>query len=122
MQHIFKRDILPYVNDMLPLLKQAEHSNGSSYVQTALVYLFMTGEMKDSQEFLEMVQAGLSPETRGDIMTGAQQIRAKGIEEGMQKGEILARQAMAKKLIREGLPLDTVSRVTGFSVEELNSL
>ena len=130
MKHIFKRDILLYIKNMLPLFKQAEDLNGSGYVQTALTYLAKTGEVKDPKEFLEVIQAGLSPDKRGNMATIAQYLEAKGREEGMQqgmekgieKGEIRATKAIARKLLRDGLSLEAVSRATDLSIEELNAL
>lgn len=114
MKHIFARDVLPCLNDMLSLLQKAEDLEGAGYVQTALTYLFTTGVVKDEQLFLETIQMGLSPETRGVIMTIEQQVEA--------RADIRARKTMAKKLLREGLPFDTVSRVTDLSLEELKLL
>lgn len=138
MKHIFARDILPCLNDMLSLLQKAEDLRGAGYVQTALTYLFITGEVKDKQLFLETIQTGLSPETKGAIMTIAEQFAAEGMEKGIQlgiqqgeqqgikkgieKGDIGARRRIAKKSLREGLPLEAVSRITDLSIEELKLL
>ena len=129
-KHIFARDILPCLNDMLSLFQKAEDLNGSGYVQTALTYLFTTGVVKDEQLFLETIQTGLSSETRGVIMTIAEQFEArgeargeaKGEAKGIEKGDVRARKTIARKLLQEGLPLDAVSRVTELSLEELKLL
>ena len=141
-KHIFARDILPCLNDMLSLLQKAEDLKGAGYVQTALTYLFTTGVVKDEQLFLETIQTGLSPETRGVIMTIAEQFEARGMEKGIQqgiqqgiqrgeqqgiekgieKGDIGARRTIAKKSLREGLPLEAVSRITDLSIEDLKLL
>ncbi len=64
------------------------------------------------------------------IMTITQQFKAQGMEkciqqgvqQGIETGDVGARKTIAKKLLREGLPLETVSRVTELSLEELKLL
>ena len=51
-------------------------------------------------------------------MTIAQQIEAKGI----QKDQPQAKEAIAKKMLQEGLTLTLVSQVTGLSLEAVKAL
>lgn len=126
MKHIFERDILPHLRDMLSLLQQAEQSNGSDYVRTALTYLVTTGDVVDSELFLETVETGLSPKVREDIMTIAQQFEAKGfekgIEKGVERGEIHAKKVIAQKLLRDGMSLEAVNQITDLPIEDLRLL
>ena len=46
----------------------------------------------------------------------------KGREEGREEGRIQEKRGSALKMIEEGIPLDTVSRITGLSAEELQRL
>ena len=54
-------------------------------------------------------------------MTGAQQIRAKGVEEGIEKGALLAKKEMAKKLLQKGVSLEEISSLADLPIEEINS-
>jgi predicted transposase/invertase (TIGR01784 family) len=138
MKHIFDRDILFCVKDMLSLLQQVEHLDGANYVKTILTYLVKTGEVQDKKLFLETIERGLSPEVNEVIMTIAEQFRTegfqKGIEQGMEKGreegreegivkgEISAKKVIAKNLLQAGMSCEAVSRFTGLSLQDLQRL
>ncbi len=47
---------------------------------------------------------------------------AKGMRKGLAEGEAKAKTEMAKNLRAEGLPLDVISRCTGFSVAKIKRL
>ena len=51
-----------------------------------------------------------------------EEAREKGLEEGREEGRIEEKHGSALKMIGEGIPLDTVSRITGLSPEELQRL
>lgn len=126
MKHVFARDILPFLKDMVNLLQDAEQAGGSQYVQTALTYLLSAGEVSNSEAFLTTIQASLSPEIGATIMTIAQQIEAKGIEkgrmEGLTKGEIKAKKAIAHKLLQQGLSIETITQITELTTAEIQTL
>jgi len=72
MKHIYEKDILPYLKDMLEELKVIEKQGGMSYIYTILSYLVKAGEVKDQTEFVNTIKIGLS-ETAGEkIMTIAE--------------------------------------------------
>lgn len=84
-----RQDAFSLFKDMLSCLEAAEEAGSQAYVQNALTYLLSTGEMQNSQLFIDTVRATLSPKTGEIIMTGAQQIAAEGEARGMKKGETL---------------------------------
>ncbi len=43
----------------------------------------------------------------------------KGMQEGMQKGRREAHITLAVSMFREGIPLPTIAKITGFSEEEI---
>ena len=53
---------------------------------------------------------------------GREKGREEGLEEGREEGRIEEKHDSALKMIGEGIPLDTVSRITGLSPEELQRL
>ena len=69
-----------------------------------------------------MIREGISPETEAIIMTPAQYFREEGFEKGIEKGRVGEKKDLAKKLIQHGLALTDVSKLTGLSIVELESL
>ena len=134
MKNIFKRDILPYLQDMISLLNQAELAGGADYVRTALTYLINTGEIKDTELFLETLETGLSPKMKEGIMTIAEQLEARGEARGIEQGRLLAieearsevevetKKTIARGLLQEGMSIAAVSRLTGLSIKEVEAL
>ena len=126
MKHVFERDILPFLHNVISLLQQAEQKGGAGYVQAALTYLFTTGEVTSSEAFLETVQAHLTPETGASIMTIAQQIEAKGEAKGRTEGHLAgeteAKKTIAYKLLKQGIPLETVGELTELPDFEVRAL
>ena len=59
----------------------------------------------------EILQAGL--EERG---------RQEGLEEGIQKGALKEKEAMAINALHEGLNVDLIVKLTSLSVEQIQSL
>ncbi len=56
---------------------------------------------------------------RKGMQKGIQEGMQKGIEEGMQKGRREERITLAVSMFREGIPLPTIEKITGFSEEEI---
>ncbi len=54
-----------------------------------------------------------------EIRTLKQESRQEGRQEGMQKGRREERIALAVSMFREGIPLPTIAKITGFSEEEI---
>ncbi len=46
----------------------------------------------------------------------------KGLEEGMEKGKLREKQAIARTMLKEGLPIEMIIKVTGLSENETDSL
>ena len=47
---------------------------------------------------------------------------AEGKAEGLEEGKNQEKLSIAKNLLKDGIPIDVVSRNTGLSIEELNNL
>jgi predicted transposase/invertase (TIGR01784 family) len=72
-----------------------------------LYYVSQEGESKNFEQFYLSLAEAL-PNYREDIMTLAQQLEQKGLQQGHEK----ARHEMAKNLLAEGFSLDLVKKVT----------
>lgn len=95
MKHVFERDFLPYLQDILPLLHKLEQLDGSNFVVTLLNYVVTTAEI-NVEKLIEIVKEGLSTSTGEKIMTAAEQLRREGRIEG--------EQAMLMKLLHRRFP------------------
>ncbi len=130
MKHVYERDILPFLQDVLILLQQAEELDGADYVRTALTYLLVASEFQDKEKFIKTIEIGLSPETGDAIMTMAQQFEAKGRIEGFAKGraeglavgEIETKKNIARKLLQQGHPIELICQLTDLAQNEIEEL
>lgn len=59
---------------------------------------------------------------RDNIYTGREEGRLEGRAEGREEGRIAERKENARKMKRLGLPVETISKVTGLSVADIESL
>jgi recombination-promoting nuclease RpnB len=118
MKHVFARDILPYLQDMLSLIKRAEHQQGQHYVEAALTYLLTTSNSSNQEQFLRAIHNQVSQEIEAIMGTIAQQIEAKG----WRKGQNETKQDIASKLWQQGMPLEVISKVTDLAVVDLQKL
>ena len=53
---------------------------------------------------------------------GEKKGRAEGLEEGRKEGEMGRNVAIARNMLEQGLPIETISQCVGLSVEEVNAL
>lgn len=112
LKHIFARDVLPYLKDMMALLQQLDQADGWSVIETVIKYLLDRGQM-DKQAFITVIQHELTPELGDKIMTVSEQL----IAEGMQKGRLKA----AQKMLAEQLDEALIARITDLSPEEIRA-
>ena len=136
MKHIFEKDFLPALKDIINNLKDIETQGEMSYLYTTLSYIVEASEIK-KEDFISTVKTGLSAITEETIMTLAEQFRQEGvqagkqlgIQEGIQKGyhkgqleKINALKNISMKLLNQGMDPSQISTVTGLSIEEICSL
>ena len=83
-------------------------------------YLSMLDNIKDSH------QRGLEEGRKEGIEEGRKEGRREGLEEGLKMGASQERAKMAQEnvlaMIREGLPLDMISRITGLPAEKIQEI
>jgi len=145
MKHIYQRDFLPILKDIIKDLRDIEAIGEKSYIYAILSYIVEAGEVS-KQEFIETVKTGLSQVNEVNIMTLAEQFRQEGYEkakavlaeqfmregeqrgiekgklEGRQEGEQEALKAVAIKLFSQGMTIPQVANITGLSVWDVEQL
>lgn len=114
MKHIRDRDILLFLKQILESLRHLEQAGGTDFVVLLLNYCLNSGETFNTQEFVTIVQHGLSPEIGDKVMSIAEQLKA--------EGELQAMRKLAENAFLESIPLETIQKLTGFTLEELKTI
>jgi predicted transposase/invertase (TIGR01784 family) len=118
LKHIFAKNILPHIEDMVTILRQLEQFKGIQLVENVLVYALDRGEM-DKEAFFSLIRTQFSPDVEDKLMTVSEQLRAEGMQQGMQQGMHLANLKTARELLREGMSEATIARITDLSIDEI---
>lgn len=87
-------------------------------------------EINETNEKLENISGDEHLKKRAEILErweleekwNKQSVFAHGVEEGYQEGSLHKAIEIAKSMLKENLPLDTICKVTGLSVEEVKKL
>lgn len=118
LKHIFAKDMLPYLLDIINLLKQLEQSGGKNFAEIVLTYILDRGELDNKEAFFKLIQTQLSPEVGEKVMTIAEQLVEQGLEKGMEK----EKQIIAERLLSEGIELDFIAKITKLPLEKIKDL
>lgn len=130
MKHIYEKDILPCLKDMLEELRVIEKQGGMDYIYTILSYIVKAGEVQNQTEFVDTIKTGLSEIAGEKIMTIAELFRQEGIAEGETRGEVrgitegklMASKSIAVKLIEQGIDIDKIVASTDLPRHEILEL
>ncbi|GIV68391.1 Rpn family recombination-promoting nuclease/putative transposase [Caldilinea sp.] len=112
-----------------PLVAQLTRTGGLDYVAVFVIYLASTQERRVVNEFAAQVKR-LAPETGGDMLTYAEELRQegrkeglqeglqKGLQEGLQKGEIKGKIETIESLLAVGAEWSLITTATGITPEQ----
>lgn len=114
LKHIFARDILPCLKDIVGTLHQLDNAGGRDFIAIVLQYLLERGELSDKEAFFELIDTQISHEVGEKIMSLAEQLR--------EEGELRKSIEIAKKMLDEGSDLVFVAKVTGLSLDKIKKL
>lgn len=129
MKHIYAKDFLPILKDLIKDLHNIEIQGELHYIYTVLSYIIEAGEL-NKQEFIETVKIGLTQVNEANVMTLAEQFREEGYQkgialaeqkelQGVEKGRTEAFKTIAMKLFTQGMTITQVANITGLSVWEV---
>lgn len=129
LKHIHDPNILHFVMDIFPRLKELEKRGEESYIYTMVAYVVNRGNIPCKQELVDKITQ-LECIDEEKLMTLADHFKAdllkKGIEQGIEKGwkerDIEAQKekiGMAKTLLLKGIDIEIISETTGLSSEEI---
>jgi len=79
-------------------------------------------EANNETVFIEKAEQYLSDELRSETMTLAQLFEKKGMEKGLEQGLQEGRQEVALRMLKEGLGMDLITKLTGLSEENIVKL
>jgi len=118
LKHIHDPDILHFVMDIFPRLKDLEKQGEESYIYTMMTYIVDRGNVPRKQELIDKIKQ-LESIDEEKLMTLADHLKPevfkRGVEKGIEKGRI----EMAKTLLLEGVDTEIISKTTGLSSEEI---
>ncbi|WP_188052843.1 Rpn family recombination-promoting nuclease/putative transposase [Vibrio harveyi] len=134
-KHVRQRDLLDFTDTLVTLL--LERLVTTSQLESLVEYLLRVGETSDLEGLMRTL-AQQVPEHEERFMTVAEQLEARGreqglkqgleqgLEQGRQEGEAFGQQAaklaIAKRMLAAGLDKSLISDTTGLSEKELLAL
>jgi predicted transposase/invertase (TIGR01784 family) len=118
-KHIRQRDLAELLEPLVSLLIKGDANEQP--LTTLINYMLQAGECRNSGEFMEALTTR-APEYRETFMTIAEQWREEGHRAGHREGVVQGKREVARDLLKLGLPLSMISRVTGFSEVELRKI
>ena len=125
LKHIFDQDILPFLPNITHFL-QSIGPDGHDYLAIVLQYLLERAEVSDETAFVNFIQSNLSHTVGEKIMTIAERLELKGELRGKLEGELRGKleeqQAIAKRMLAEGVNMAFISRITQLSIQEIEAL
>ncbi|EOD5329871.1 Rpn family recombination-promoting nuclease/putative transposase [Vibrio parahaemolyticus] len=126
-KHVRQRDLLDFTDTLVTLL--LERLITSKQLDSLVEYLLRVGETSNLEDLMRTL-ARQVPEHEERFMTVAEQLEARGREQGLKQGLQQGRQegsqetqvAIAKKMLLAGSELTFISEVTGLSESEITKL
>ncbi len=119
LKHIYDSDFIDCFKELTPTLQKLSRDHRKTPFLIALVtYLLSSARLENMTEFKEIALKSFSEVVGGAFMTLADMLRDEGRQEGIQEGS----QKIAINLLREGMDLRTIARVTGLDATMLNQL
>lgn len=138
LKHIFDSDLLPFIIDAIDNMQTLINSGYGKYVLVVLQYIMERGEVGDIEAFYNFITSHITITAGETIMTIAELLRNKGLQEGLQKGlQKGVRQGIkvglekgihqekletARRLLAVGAKHDLIMRITGLSLEAIIAL
>ncbi|CAM4352927.1 MULTISPECIES: Rpn family recombination-promoting nuclease/putative transposase [Klebsiella] len=126
-KHIRQRDLMNIVEQLTTILLNGDANDRQ--LKTLFNYLLQTGNARRFGRFIREV-AQRVPQHRESLMTIAERLqevgRRKGKREGRQEGRQEGQHAealrIAQRMLDDGIPRETVAKITGLAADEIAAL
>ena len=122
MKHVYARDIWPYIQQFVEMLKVIEQEDGSVlYAKHLLNYWLIAAETKkDPKAFVKVIQQGLSASMGDELMSMAEQLVQQGIQQGIQQGMQQGESTLLMRLLER--KFKAVPKIYRQRVEQANAV
>ncbi len=100
------------------IISKIEQDHGDTYLCQVLEYIIATGNLQNVEKFCDFVSEVVSKPLGERIMTLADVLEQRGIQQGVQQSQY----AIAAKMVREGTDVGFIVRMTGLTPDEVVGL
>ena len=122
LKHIFARDMLPHMHNIMALIRLIYQNDGSDYGGIVLQYALESGEFSDEESFFNLINTKISHEVGADIMSLAKKIEQRGRLEGKLEGKLEGILEIAMIMLKDGVEPIFVSKYTGLPLSKVQEL
>lgn len=122
LKHIYERDILPYIHDIITIIKDLALRKHDKHFAHFVYYIISSMNIPKSEQFVEILVSELPEELGETVMTIAEQLIQKGRMEGREEGREEGQIQIILKMIRSGMQMHIISEITGFSIVQLEKI
>ena len=119
MKHIFARDMLPILKEIIPLINHLAQSDGKMLAETVLTYILDRAELSNKDAFIDLVKTNFTPDIEEEIMSTFAELCK---EEGMQQGMELAMAQIAERLLEKNEDPARIAELTNLPLEKITEL
>lgn len=113
-KHIYDRDIFPFLEEIVKILKIIEERGENSYIYTVISYVVEAAEVSDKHKFMKTLTAGLKSIDEEKIMTIVEQLKPELYNRALHK--------VALNLLKLKMSVAKISKATGLPVQEIEDL
>lgn len=136
LKHIHDPDILPFLKEILCIIKELEKYGAERYIFSMVTYIAEAGELPHQEDWARTIQ-DLESVDKEKLMTlmnlvehlkpevfkkGLEKGIEKGLVEGIEKGRHERDIEIAKALLLQGVNIETIAAATSLSKEEIKKL
>ncbi|MBO8159183.1 Rpn family recombination-promoting nuclease/putative transposase [Thermosyntropha sp.] len=122
-KEIFKIELTRNLAELRRLLKKegvSDHLIDILY-RSSVLYIIVVREDIEYEDIKECIDVTI-PERSEELMTIAEKLIKEGMEKGIQKGELKAKEETAREAIKAGADLSFTAKITGLSMERIKEL
>ncbi|EBS3160087.1 transposase [Salmonella enterica subsp. enterica serovar Corvallis] len=118
-KHIRQRDLSELLDPLITLLTQ-DHLTDTQ-LSVLINYMLKAGNAAEPGALIRQLAQG-APQYKEQLMTIAEWLEEKGLEQGLAQGREAEARAIARKMLANGLEPGLIASVTGITPEELSTL
>ena len=100
-----------------PIMEEA-HKRYNNFIRSRL----MMSEYEKKEIYQYDKKIALADERRIGMREGIKKGKLEGIKEGIEKGRLAEQISIAKSMKKENIDIETIKRITGLTIEEIEKL